>query len=111
MQGLREVKEEALPFVRLFCGQPSTYLWEDDDNIVHSIPQGEEGERGDPLMPLRVILAHTCVKPLVRLYVCQCVGPFWVHSGFWIHSGSILDPFWIHFGSILDPFWVYFVVV
>ena len=51
MQGLREVKEEALPFVRLFYGQP-TYLWEDDDNIVHSIPQGEGGEQGDPLMPL-----------------------------------------------------------
>ena len=52
MQGLREVKEEALPFVRLFHGQPSTYLWEDDDNIVHSIPQGEGGKQGDPLMPL-----------------------------------------------------------
>ena len=52
MQGLREVKKEALPFVRLFYGQPSTYLWEDDDNIVHSIPQGEGGEQGDPLMPL-----------------------------------------------------------
>ena len=27
-------------------------LWEDDDNIVHSIPQAEGGEQGDPLMPL-----------------------------------------------------------
>ena len=52
MQGVREVKEEALPFVRLFYGQPSTYLWEDNDNIVHSIPQGEGGGQGDPLMPL-----------------------------------------------------------
>ena len=52
MQGLREVKEEALPFVRLFHGQPSTFVWEDDDNIVNSIPQGEGGEQGDPLMPL-----------------------------------------------------------
>ena len=40
MQGLREVNEEAL-FMRVFYGQPSTHLWEDDDNIVHSIPQGE----------------------------------------------------------------------
>ena len=38
--------------MRLFYGQPSTYLWEDDYNIVHSIPQGEGGEQGDPLMPL-----------------------------------------------------------
>ena len=66
-----------------------------------------------------VILAYTCVKPVVRLYVCQRVhfgsilGPFWVHSGsilgpFWVHSGSILGPFWVHFGSILGPFWVHF---
>ena len=52
MQRLREVNEEALPFVRPFYGQPSTYLWEDDDNVVHSIPQGEGREQGGPLMPL-----------------------------------------------------------
>ena len=46
MQGLRE-----LPFVRLFHGQPSTYVWENDNNIVDSIPQGEGGKQGDPLMP------------------------------------------------------------
>ena len=51
---------------------------------------------------VRVILAYTCVKPLVRLYVCLRVGPFWVHSG------SILGPFWVHSGSILGPFWVHF---
>ena len=45
LQGLREVNEEALPFVRLFYGQPSTFLWEGDDNIVHSTPQGEGGEQ------------------------------------------------------------------
>ena len=31
-----------LPFVHLFYGRPSTYLWEDD--------QGVQGEQGDPLM-------------------------------------------------------------
>ena len=30
---------------------------------------------------LRVILAYMCVKPQMRLYVCQRVGPFWVHFG------------------------------
>ena len=49
-----------------------------------------------------VILACTCVKPLVRLYVCQRVGPFLVHFG------SILGPFGVHFGSIWGPFWVHF---
>ena len=38
-----------------------------------------------------VNLAHTCVKPLARSYVCQRVGPF---SGpFRVHFG----PFSVHF--------------
>ena len=35
--------------VRMFCGQPSSYLWEGDDGTVHHIEQGELGEQGDPL--------------------------------------------------------------
>ena len=30
----------------------SEYLWEDSSGTVHTIPQGEGGEQGDPLMPL-----------------------------------------------------------
>ena len=41
----------ALPFTRMFYGQPSEYLWYDDDGAVHSILQAEGGEQGDPLMP------------------------------------------------------------
>ena len=36
--------QAALPFVRLFYGSPSEYLWEDDAGTVHRIPQGEGGE-------------------------------------------------------------------
>ena len=43
---------EALPFVRLFYGQPSQYLWEDAEGTVHTVEQGEGGEQGDPLMSL-----------------------------------------------------------
>ena len=43
---------QAIPFVRLFYGSPSSYLWEDSSGITHTIPQGEGGEQGDPLMPL-----------------------------------------------------------
>ena len=32
--------------------QPSTYIWEHEHNVVHSIHQGEGGEQGDALMPL-----------------------------------------------------------
>ena len=42
----------ALPFVRFFHGQPSQYLWEDAEGIVHTVAQGEEGEQGDPSCPL-----------------------------------------------------------
>ena len=43
--------EKTLPFVLQFCGHPSTHLWEDEQGVVHEIPQGEGGEQGDPLMP------------------------------------------------------------
>ena len=43
---------QALPHVRLFYGQPSRYLWEDESGNVHHIHQGEGGEQGDALMPL-----------------------------------------------------------
>ena len=54
MAGLESVDGgvSALPFVHLFYGRPSSYLWEDDSGTVHTINQGEGGEQGDPLMPL-----------------------------------------------------------
>ena len=41
-----------LPFVRMFYGSPSEYLWEDNQGNVHVVPQGEGGEQGDAMMPL-----------------------------------------------------------
>ena len=54
LEGLMRVDggSSALPFVRLFHGSPSEYLWEDATGMVHTIPQGEGGEQGDHLMPL-----------------------------------------------------------
>ena len=53
LQGLRHTPhaQDALPFVRLFYSQPSTYLWVDDSGHVHRITQADGGEQGDPLMP------------------------------------------------------------
>ena len=47
MQGLMRVDggSEAVPFVRMFYGSPSEYLWEDSHGVVHTIPQGEGGEQ------------------------------------------------------------------
>ena len=41
-----------LPFVRMFHGSPSQYLWDDENNVSHTIPQGEGGEQGNAMMPL-----------------------------------------------------------
>ena len=40
-----------VPFVHMFYSSPSSYLWEDDSGVVHTIRQGEGGEQGD---------AHSC---------------------------------------------------
>ena len=54
MDGLLQVEGglATLPFVTMFYGTPSEYLWEDSSGVVHSIRQGEGGEQGDPMMPL-----------------------------------------------------------
>ena len=53
LRGLSRVEggDRVLPFVRQFYGSPSTYIWQDEEGIVHDIPQGEGGEQGDALMP------------------------------------------------------------
>ena len=54
LTGLRDVDggNASLPFVRVFHGSPSEYLWEDDFGETHSILEGEGGEQGDAMMPL-----------------------------------------------------------
>ena len=55
LTGLRGVDggNSSLPFVRLFCGSPSEYLWEDDFGEMHSIPQGEGGKGAPSTLVLR----------------------------------------------------------
>ena len=54
LRGLASVAggPEAIPFVWMFCGQPSLYIWEDDEGTVHEIHQAQGGEQGDALMPV-----------------------------------------------------------
>ena len=42
LQGLAQVDGgcSVLPFVRLFCSQPSAYLWEGNEGVVHNIIKG-----------------------------------------------------------------------
>ena len=49
---------EVLPFVLMFYGSPSSYFWEDEGGVTHSIAQDEGGEQGDPLMPLLFALGQ-----------------------------------------------------
>ena len=60
LEGLLRMEggDQILPFVRCFYGSPSTYLWEDEMGVSQSIPQGEGGEQGDPLMPMLFALGQ-----------------------------------------------------
>ena len=40
-----------LPFLRMFYGQISEYIWYDDTGQAHIGQQAEGGEQGDPMMP------------------------------------------------------------
>ena len=40
-----------IPFVKMFYGKDSTYVWYDDDGVPHEILQGVGGDQKDPLMP------------------------------------------------------------
>ena len=37
-----------MPFVQMFCGQPSAHLWQDDLREAHTINQGEGENRETP---------------------------------------------------------------
>ena len=53
--------------MRLFCSEPSAYIWEDDDGMVHTIRQGEGDEQGDPLMPLLFCVGqHSALEAIQR---------------------------------------------
>ena len=60
LEGLLRMEDgdQILPFLRMFHSNPSTYLWEDEMGVTQSIPQGEGGEQGDPLMPMLFALGQ-----------------------------------------------------
>ena len=60
LQGLlnMEGSDSLLLFARQFYGSPSTFLWEDELEIVNHVQQGEGGEQGDPFMPMLFALGQ-----------------------------------------------------
>ena len=69
LEGLHSVPggAEALPFVRMFYGQLSRYLWEDEEGTVHVIG----GEQGDVLMPLLFSLGQHAALEAVQRHLRQ----------------------------------------
>ena len=47
LEALMEVESgsQGLPFVRMFYGSHSTYLWEDEAGVVHTVEQGREANK------------------------------------------------------------------
>ena len=116
LRGLLTVEsgESALPFVRQFYGSVSTYLWQDDEGIVHDVHQGEGGEQGDALMPAlfalgqhqALVAVHDQLTPQERLFafhddifaVCSpervsdihnmLQRELWIHSRIQVHQGK-----------------------
>ena len=97
LRGLMEMDlgDLVLPFVRRFCEQPSSHIWEDEAGEVQDIPQGEGGHQGDPLMPLLFSLAmrpsHRSVGDLLMLEVFRIVE-ITVYCGkeqLWNRSGAM----------------------
>ena len=69
LESLMQIK---LSFVRMFCGAPSEYLWEDDFGQVgqvHTISQGESGEQGDTLPLLFALRQHGAWETTTRTSV------------------------------------------
>ena len=58
-EGLRDL----VPFVRMWLGRQSTFVWTDDAGEQHDVVQGEGGEQGDALMPALFCLA---MKPALE---------------------------------------------
>ena len=51
----------------MFYGQPSIYLWEDEDGTVHTIDQGEEASKETVLMPFLFSLGqHAAFEAVQR---------------------------------------------
>ena len=89
--------DKLLPFVRLFYGSPSTFLWEDELGTVNFVPQGEGGEQGDPLMPLLFSLGprfvctgrRGCVPANMTMCTSQAVlSGQWTVTSFWKKCGG-----------------------
>ena len=54
---------KCIPFVRMFYGRQSQFVWHDTDGHAHVIAQAEGGEQGDPLMPALFALGQ---RPALR---------------------------------------------
>ena len=74
MQGIHKVHDAAVPFVSMFYGAASSYLWKDDGGTTHTIVQGEGGAQGDAMMPL--LFSSGQHPALQRVQSQLCEGEF-----------------------------------
>ena len=77
-----------MPFVRLFDGQPSQYLWADDMGTMHHVDQGEGSEQGDALMPLLFSLGQHGALQAVQRQLAEGEWLFAFHDDVYVTTPS-----------------------
>ena len=104
LQGLIDLDcgSSAFPFVALFYGTPSNYLWEDFCGRTHTILQGEDGEQGNEMMPL-LLLCQNSALAAVRAQLGDGEVLFAFDDG--IYTFTMLEQFGEVHALLEGAFW------
>ena len=105
LQGLMDLDggSSALSFVALFCGTPSSYLWEDYCGRTHTILQGEGGEQGDAVMPLLFSLSQHSTLAAMQAQMRDGEVLLIFHDG--IHTVTMPERVGEVYALLAGPLW------
>ena len=96
LEGLRRVEggDQVVPFVRMFYGSPSEYLWEDATGVVHRIPPRALAATQESLQAGERLVAF--LDDICTVTLPERVGPvnvtlqaeLWRHAKITVHGGK-----------------------
>ena len=80
------------PFRQIVLRKTVHYLWDDDLDVVHQIPQAEGGQQGNPLMPLLFALGQAAHLSLPHEILMAFLGDLFASSPLRVgHSFAVLQ--------------------